>query len=235
MYDPDVVDVFNNIHRDITPVLEQQPEMHNAIRRICSNRTTSVADRARAAATEPTEFNSDILAFVSLGRLASRTPTYNDIGSLAWSHLSPLSPGATLALYSMDRSRMTIVAAFSVGPESARVANHAITVGERVSGWAAATARPAVNADADLDLLESTPALRFATAVPLQIDQVVVGVMTFYTEVILPDDSRLKLELIAPHLASLIRLAQLNEREQLSPAAPGATPRLQLLPRRSAR
>ena len=54
--------------------------------------------RATATAAAPAE----LLAFVSLARLAAGTPTLADIGALAGGHLRHVAPGATVALFGLD-------------------------------------------------------------------------------------------------------------------------------------
>jgi GAF domain-containing protein len=66
------------------------------------------------------------------------------------------------------------------------VAAHArIPVGERLSGWVAATRRAIVNSDARLDMdpdLRETTTLRAALAVPVARDNQTLGVLAFYAE-----------------------------------------------------
>ena len=61
------------------------------------------------------------------------------------------------------------------------------------------------NADARLDLLESTPGtVRSASALPLVADGTLVGVLTLYSLEPLSDDQSRTIEMIAPQLAAAV-------------------------------
>jgi hypothetical protein len=73
----------------------------------------------------------------------------------------------TAALFLVDQERDRLVAAHAAGRHAAIVSELSMAVGERVSGWVAATGRPIINADAGLDLVETKRCfLRSAVAVP---------------------------------------------------------------------
>src|SRR5262249_11508967 len=126
--------------------------------------------------------SEDLLAFVSLARVASRRPTVADIGALAWAHMRHIAPGASLALYMMDDAQHTLTAQYTAGPAAPSLANTTITNSQRLTGWAAANGRTMVNSDARLDLDHAgEDGLRFALAVPLLSEGSVVGVITLYS------------------------------------------------------
>ena len=127
------------------------------------------------------DISEELLAFVSLARLASGTPSFGDIGALAWGHLRQVAPGATLALFIVDPIRNAVVARYTTGPAASDLAGMVIGIGERITGWVAANARTMVNADAALDLgREGGPDVQFAMAIPLIADGSPVGVMALY-------------------------------------------------------
>jgi putative nucleotidyltransferase with HDIG domain len=204
MYDPAVVDTFVRVYRDIAPRPSTQPELQSAVGRI--RRAHKVEPEAGPAAAAPAEANPDcseeVLAFVSLARVATRTPAVRDIGALAWGHLRHLAPGATLALYTLDSARGTLVAQYTAGPAAMRISGLVIPVSERVAGWVAANWRPMINAEARLDLGAGTEDLRHAVAMPLIAQGVLVGVMALYSSQSFSDDRARRLEMIAPHLAT---------------------------------
>ena len=78
-------------------------------------------------------------------------------------------------------------------------------LGERLTGWVGANLRPMPNADARLDLLDSTPGtVRSASALPLVADGTLVGVLTLYSLEPLSDDQSRTIEMIAPQLAAAV-------------------------------
>jgi putative nucleotidyltransferase with HDIG domain len=210
-YDPAVVDTFARVYREIAPSAEPQPQLESALRRI--RRVRAAADAAapapapeRAAVAAPAPDSSEeLLAFVSLARVASRTPTMSDIGALAWGHLRFLLPGATIAIFTRDQVRNVVVASYTAGPSAAAIHGQSIDVGQRVSGWVAANARTMINAAAPLDLGPQCPAtLQSVVAVPLIAEGSVIGVMSVYGADAFAEDQTRRLEIIAPHFATAV-------------------------------
>ena len=81
MYEPLVVDTFIRVHRDLVEHMASFPA-HDALRQI----THSVAGRGPAPVpmvVTPEGVSDDILAFVSLARLASGDASMGDVLSLA--------------------------------------------------------------------------------------------------------------------------------------------------------
>jgi putative nucleotidyltransferase with HDIG domain len=226
-YDPGVVDMFARVYREIRPDLTARPELQNAMRRIRDVRaamnpesvpTPAPASEATPApAPAPTPDSSEeLLAFVSLGRLAAGTPTIGDVGALAWGHLRFLFPGASFALFTRDPGRNQIVASYAAGPMADTITGTSIGIGQRVSGWVAANGRSMVNADATLDLERATAKARFALSVPMIADGTIAGVMTLYAPEAFADDQSRRLEIIAPHLATAITSADASTRPRAS-------------------
>jgi putative nucleotidyltransferase with HDIG domain len=211
-YDPAVVDTFVRVYRDIAPSAAPQPQLQSALQRI--RRVRAAADVTAPAPPGPhvapaTDSSEELLAFVSLARLASQTPTVGDIGALAWSHLRHLLPGATLAIFTLDSRRNAVIASCSFGSAASSITGTMIGIGQRVTGWVAANARAMLNAAAELDLATDTPPdIRFVVAVPLVADGAVVGVMSVYARDAFSEDRSRSLEMIAPHLATAVASAR---------------------------
>ena len=208
MYDPQVVDTFVRVYKDIAPVKLPESRLDAVLGTF---RGANAAVPAAGLAPTPTPSQSggsapgELLAFVSLARLAAGTPTLGDVGALAEGHLRHIAPNATIALYGFDATRSLLTAQYTAGPEAAIVAKMSIRLGERLTGWVGANLRGMQNADAKLDLLEVTPmALRAACATPLVHDGVLVGVLTLYAAAPLSDDQCRTLDMIAPHLSSAV-------------------------------
>ena len=184
MYDPLVVDTFLRIYQDI-PIPTPQPQMQAAMRSLRQGVTKPSHEQPAASALlRPMAgaVSDDLLGFVSLARLASGSPAVRDIGAFAWSQLRHVAPGATLALFTVDESRTSVVSRYIAGAAADRVPAMTIRVGERITGWVAANSRPMADANAALDLGTGfEDALRFALSMPLVAERDVVGVLTLYS------------------------------------------------------
>ena len=226
-YDPQVVATFVRVYRDISPAAAPQPQLQNAMRRIRRVREEALSVTPaleRVQVEVPASDSSDeLLAFVSLARIASHTPTIGDVGALAWGHLRQIAPGASLALFTLDHARNALVAEYSAGPAAPRLRGAVIGMGTRVTGWVAANSRTMVNAQAQLDLGGELAAdLRFAVAIPLIADGAVAGVMTLYAPEAFADDRSRRLEMIAPHLATSVASALSDSRSHAATRTPDA-------------
>jgi hypothetical protein len=209
MYDPHVVDTFLQVYRDIVPQIEQKPELQNAVRRIRrSHQHPSVAPAV--AVTKPedappgADASDEMLAFVSLARLTSRTATVRDVSIMTSGYLRQLAPNTTFALYTVDTARGVLVAQHAIGPAAARVRTLTIDVGYRVSGWVAANWRPMINADAQLDLAGDAEDLRYAISIPLVAENRLVGVLTAYSVEQFAEAESRRLEIVTPHMATAL-------------------------------
>ena len=88
-------------------------------------------------------------------------------------------------LYGYDWANDSIVAVYTAGDGAGRMDATPIPLGDRLSGWVAATAQTVMNSDARLDLCESArehSSLRSALAVPVVSNGRTAGVLSFYAE-----------------------------------------------------
>ena len=119
-----------------------------------------------------------------LGAALADTVAPARLGDAIWSSLGPHLPASAFVFFLYDMDGDALVPAHRVGANT--VAPHArIPVGERLSGWVAATRRPIVNSDARLDIdpdLRETTTLRAALSVPIVRNQETLGVLAFYAE-----------------------------------------------------
>ena len=80
-------------------------------------------------------------------------------------------------------------------------------IGERISGWVAATRHSVADTDAALDLGKGLDdVLRFASSTPL-VDRGVIGVLTLYGLEPFGEQLMLTMEMIGPHLARVMTVA----------------------------
>ena len=227
MYDPHVVDTFLQVYRDIVLRVDDRPALQSAVRRIRRvHQPTPARQATRAIEPMPAADSSEeLLAFVSLARLASRTATVRDVGVMASGYLRHLAPGATFALMTVDSLRGAVVVQHAVGPCADRVGTLTIEVGHRVSGWVAANWQPMFNAEARLDLDDAAEDLRYALAVPLVAENRLLGVLTIYAVEPFGDLECRRVEMITPHLATALASIEV-------PAAAKATRDLRVVVRR---
>ena len=181
--------------------------------------------RARAPApaamvVTPDGVSDDILAFVSLARLASGDASMGDVLSLASGLMRELAPAATIGWYVMDESSGCLAMRHASGPAAARCRARSLRLGEGVSGWVAANRQVIINSEASLDLGEQahsgTPlearAERAAhhARIARRHDYVVLAEPPF-TE----SQSRL-VQVIAPHLAQAVWTAKRARRRRMA-------------------
>jgi putative nucleotidyltransferase with HDIG domain len=196
MYDPTVVDTFFELHSgEQAHVPAAAPEPLPAVNGEAPPPEHPV-DRGDAA----------LLAFYELGRaLAGPIPPAR-IGEIIWTHLQAHLPASAFVLFEHDRASDTLVATFEAGPAAPGLRGTRIAVGERLSGWVAATCQAIMNSDARLDLdghsRDETP-LRTALAVPLIVEGRVSAVFSFYAvEPDAFDDAHRRLALAAASAAA---------------------------------
>lgn len=204
MYDPQVVDTFLKVYRDIAPPGAQKPALENALRQIRRVHQPEPAEAVSRLPDASGDASTELLAFVSLARVASQRPTVRDIGALAWAHLRELVPTASLAIFTTDSARTELLVEYAAGPAAPRLGTLSMEVGRRVSGWVAANRRPMMNADAPLDLAELAEDLRYALSLPLLAEARLVGVLTLYAVEQFSDVQVRQLEMIVPHLATAV-------------------------------
>jgi putative methionine-R-sulfoxide reductase with GAF domain len=120
-------------------------------------------------------------------------------------------PASTFVFYGYVQERDAIVAIYATGDGATDFRRLEIPLGERLSGWVAATRETIVNSDARLDLEEAArdgSALRSALAVPVEADGRVVAVLSFYAaEVNAFADTHCRLAQAAAHVAACSRFS----------------------------
>lgn len=214
MYDPRVVDTFLQVHHDIAIGEADSEQQRDVMRRIASS---------RGAAAEPVDVppppaplpaaSNDVLAFVSLARIASGEGSASDVLALSSNLIADIMPDVTGAWYLPDGGRTRLVVAEAFGPARHALSGRTVGVGHRLSGWVAASRQPIVNSDAALDLEEAVdqiePGLRSCMSVPLQMGDAFVGVLSLYSSSADAfDENRCRLiQMIAPHVAGAVQAA----------------------------
>jgi putative nucleotidyltransferase with HDIG domain len=220
MYDPTVVETFIRIRKDILLEDHSRSDEQQVMQRITRSR--------QAAAQLPTIANDQtpdgLLVFVSLSRMASGDASQADV-LLTASHLvAEVFPGVTGAWFVPEPSQDRLTAAESFGQAASLVRGLSIGVGERLTGWVAATRQTIVNSPAALDLGERAsfvqPALTHSLSVPLTAGDRLVAVLTLYASTADALDAQRGrlLDVVAPHLAHALTIASDAARTTSKPA-----------------
>jgi putative nucleotidyltransferase with HDIG domain len=173
MYDPRVVKALLDLHAVDTPAMTPPravPPPPPAL--VQAAPPSATLDDGRALL----EIVADLGASVSLHRSPVR------VGEALWTGLREHLPATSFVLFTCDGQALVPVCVFG---ERTFAPQSRIAVGERLSGWVAATRRTIVNSDARLDFdgdVRQATALRTALAVPLYRHGDVLGVLAFYAE-----------------------------------------------------
>ena len=162
MYDPAVVDAFQQLCESgaVTPADPIPDHVDTKPDSVISNEASSASS---------TEAFDDIQVALELGATLSRIR----VGQCRWKAVTDAlceMPGVdTVALFVVDDTEEQLVARHVSGSHAAHLEQLAMPVGERMSGWVAASGEAMINADAALDLFDvQAGALRSALAVPVE-------------------------------------------------------------------
>ena len=175
MYDPRVVDVFLELH---SAGLNELPPATRA----------PVADPHAMPAEQATANEDgsghDLAAFYMLGRELAEPRSASEIGCAIWRSLQAEIGASACVLFVYDETCDALAPMFSAGRDTV-AASSRIALGERLSGWVAATRTPIVNSDARLDLdpdVRDCSRLQSALAVPIGNGDDIGGVLAFYSD-----------------------------------------------------
>jgi GAF domain-containing protein len=164
--------------------------------------------------------------FFEFGRAIGSPASTSELGDALWAQFRTRLPASLFVLYGYERADDSIVAIYQVPGRPFSAFGRRIPLGERLSGWVAATGQSVVNSDARLDLDEEVrddSPLRSALAVPVLSEERPIAVLSLYAEAPAAfDDVHRTLvawvaSAIAPILAGLLA----------EPAAPAPLPELQ--------
>jgi putative nucleotidyltransferase with HDIG domain len=206
MYDPAVVELFARNYKGLQVEKEAAPEVMQRV-------TASRVVEAESAANPSEAIAADLLAFVSLARVAGGDASATDVLALSSNLMQNVVPGATGVWYLVDEGHDRLVSAEAFGPAAAVLRGSSVAIGDRLTGWVAATHQPILGSDANLDLGSraemATPALVRCVAAPLLKGDRLVGVLSLYAsdpDALGEERGRL-VQMVAPHLASAIDAA----------------------------
>jgi sigma-B regulation protein RsbU (phosphoserine phosphatase) len=139
-------------------------------------------------------------------------------------------PCTSMALFVTDEGQDAVSVRFAAGAHVAALRRVRKSRGAGISGWASATRRGVLNAEASLDLGPDAgtmaPPLRAALAVPLTHDGTCVGVLALYasTPNAFSEDQLRLLELLAPSFAASVASVSAAGEPQATVGAGGRRP-----------
>jgi putative nucleotidyltransferase with HDIG domain len=183
MYDPLVVDTFIRCYPEIAPaanlagqearsLFEAEPDGKDAP--ASGGPLTQIRANAHEASLL-SKYRSDI----------HQAPTTRAALDAAAQCLRQLTPATVFALYTFDSRSDCLICDASVGDQHNALIGLTIPLGERVSGWAGANLRTAVNSNASLDLVQIArlfqPSLKSTISSPVINSDQLVAVLTAYS------------------------------------------------------
>ena len=211
MYDPAVVDAFINIYEKVHVDVHVDESEREILSRISTSKRGEPTPAREGEPQIALPVSDEMLAFVSLARLASGSVSVSDVLALSTNLVKHLVPEATGAWYLRDGEHLVVSGTF--GPGASALRGFSIGVGDRITGWVASHRQTIVNSDAALDLgplaARSEAPLSSCLAVPICAGTTVAGVLTLYASqhgAFNESQGRL-LEMILPHVAQAIRAA----------------------------
>jgi putative nucleotidyltransferase with HDIG domain len=229
MYDPQVVDTFVRVYKEIAAEAMEPVPHQEALSKIGRSVSVPHVPPPPVAATDiRTDAPDDLLAIVSLARVLGGEATFGDAAALATAHLSRVLTDTTCAFYVHDQASGHLVARYVMGEHAAALHGMSMPIGERLSGWVAACRQTIANSDAALDLHDRGVKLGRAISTPLVDGDRVVGVFTAYgaAQRTFSDDQSRLVEMMAPHLGRIVGAALRSEQrtrdqQEPRPAASG--------------
>jgi len=171
MYDPHVVDVFCALHAAETlETTESGGEPHEPPSTI-----------ARSAGAHEPRYAGALAAFFELGRVMSAHAGEEGLAEALWVRTSGHLPASAFVFYRYAGDSDELVAGFSVGIEAIPPGTR-VPLGERLSGYVAATGKTITNSDAALDVPPGAAdtGMKSALAVPVHAGGRVSAVLAFY-------------------------------------------------------
>jgi putative nucleotidyltransferase with HDIG domain len=182
-YDPLIVDTFIQAYSEIAPSAIKAEQDASSVAPAAGTLGT---EQRRVASFKHIRANAAENALLVEYRgkvLAARSP--GEATAVAAHCLRQLTPATVCALYLYDSSTDSLVCRHAVGDASRLLDAFTIRMGERVTGWSAATRRASINSHASLDLATVSeyfdPPLRSVLCTPLVHEDQVMGVLTAYS------------------------------------------------------
>jgi len=181
MYDPGVVDAFVAAHAQ--GLFREEGTAPADVEAVFQALTDAQPEVERKSVSLESPI---LLALFDFGQAMAHATDPDRICAEIRDHFGGLFSFSACVLFEYRDTTQRLVAASAAGAHAAALRGLVIPLGERISGWVAATRMPIVNSDAGLDLealifaLDEPP--RRCLAVPLVSSGTLVGVLTVYSK-----------------------------------------------------
>jgi len=177
MYDPRVVDAFFALHaagkNEMPPPLSAPVADPHAVPEAPAAVLDDDASRA-----------GEMDAFYELASAPTTDASAGDVGALLWLRLQRRLDASAFVLFVYEESADCLAPVFSEGAPTVATGTR-IRLGDRLSGWVAATRQVIMNSDARLDIDDAwrdQSRLQSAMAVPVCVEGRLEGVLAFYSD-----------------------------------------------------
>jgi putative nucleotidyltransferase with HDIG domain len=209
-YDPIVVDTFSKAFAEIAPLAIRAGEEARSM--LIPIGATVPPDSHALGSLKQIRANASETALLAECRDAvSRSTTLSGAFDAAIQCLRQLTPATVFALYRHHPETDSLICELASGDQGGRLEGLSIKVGQRITGWAAATRTTSINSDASLDLAQIAecfhPPLRSSLSSAMAHDERLAGVLTAYTtkDSAFSDAHGYALEQVAAALAQQLR------------------------------
>ena len=230
MYDPLVVDSFNQIHPKLAELTTSEASPVTPLQTITeSSKSNEALTASRERFEQIAASRSETAALLQLAQDTAGTKATRDLAEVLLRHLRSFIPASLAAVFLIDRSKDELAVVRAMGDNSELLTDMRISLGRNLTGWVAANKQSIRNSDAMLDLGEAarnlSPRLRSCLAVPIVYRDESIGVLTLYssgTNAFTEDHQRVA-EAVAAQTAETIAAANSGaQNEQSGPKATAA-------------
>ena len=147
MYDPSLVDTFSRIYRKIAPA-DAELTSRDALSPQSREDPTSDSDRQRRATLDSiSSSTTETRTFYELSHLLISRTSVAEVTETLGSHLRQRVPVSIMALFLYDKNNDELVARGVFGEDADFLMGTRMPVGERISGWVAASRQTVLNSD----------------------------------------------------------------------------------------
>lgn len=214
MYDPMVVDEFIASYDEIAPVAIRAGQLARSITvftddRLSSDQISETPEARRRRSPRKMILENACSTILKASSIEAAVSSALTLGK-------QFTTTTVCAVFEYERERDSFRCIQTSGDREDVLASLTISNGDRVTGWAGANKRPAVNSDAALDLGSLTelfePSLRRACSYPIEIDGEISAVLTAYTgrDEGFDDGDVDVLQLVSQSLALRLKEAQIS-------------------------
>lgn len=186
MYDPLVVDAFIELHPTLVATSVAEIEPH-PIQAIVGAVSPALEESGRSTRLEDiTSSSGEAVALLALSQAVETKPSLTDVAATTMGHLRRLVPHNFGVLFAYLEATDELSVVYASGSFAPILQGMTVSVGERLTGWVAASRQTIRNSDPVLDLGETvkiiTPRPRSCLSTPLAFSGNLVGVLTIYSD-----------------------------------------------------